>query len=113
MQGKGPLPPGYKPGVGGGAPVQDTITEEKIIEQVEVVETGITEEDMKELESQLREDTNILEGKTAAEIKKIVAEKAKLEAEAKRKEEILKKQREEMEKYQEAMSKLVHNAIFH
>ena len=108
LQGKGPLPPGFKgAGGGGGAPGQDTITEEKIIEQVEVVETGISEEDMKRLEEELKQGTDMLEGKTKEEIKKIVEEKAKLEAEAKKKAAILKKQQEEMQKYQDSMAKLV------
>lgn len=85
----GPVPAGMGPGAPGAAMGEggdpQKIIQENIIEQVEVVDTGISEADMQELQKRLEAEAAALEGKTETEKRAYVQEKTKLEQEAKRK----------------------------
>jgi len=76
----------------------EKIFEEKIVEQVEVVETGISEEDLKELQQKLDLEVKEMTFKTQGEKDKYMKERKEVEKKAMQKKKALEKQQQRIER---------------
>lgn len=115
-----PMPEGLPAFTGAALPgmmqAGEKIVQENIIEQVEVVDTGISDEDMKELQKRLEEEAAQLEGSTREEREHYIKEKTKIEEEAhktteelKRKEARAQREDEELQKIKDALMAVEEN----
>jgi len=93
----------YKPGSSFNG---DDQMEEKLVENVEVVDTGIREEDLEALQRALKEEEAMLEGKTEAEKQQYMEQKAAAEKAAKEREEALRRQKDEQDKATEEIQRI-------
>lgn len=90
-----------------GAPGEaEKVVEEKIIERVEVVDTGITEADMDDLNQRLEEEARHLKGKTDEEKERWIDMQKKVEEKAILKQKELDRQQAKMEKEKNQILKI-------